>query len=170
MKKKLGSIRIIIIFLVSVMFSKSYSQFNGILQNNEILGLIGPSFHFNFEKGGKMKFSGGLEFSGWFVKNGGGLLGLGMLTKSPGFDVGIEFEQGKIRLYSEAQYGFIVGASAGPVLQYSFSDKKICTGFQTSVWLSIFLGGEIRGRFMQDGIYLSPGVFVKVPSAILQIQ
>jgi len=165
MKKKSSSIRIIIIFLVSVMFSKSYSQFNGILQNNEILGLIGPSFHFNFEKGGKMKFSGGLEFSGWFGKNGG----LGMITKSPGFDVGIEFEQGKIRLYSEAQYGFIVGASAGPVLQYSFSDKKICTGFQTSVWLSILLGGEIRGRFMQDGIYFSPGVFVKVPSDILQI-
>ena len=160
MKKKSSSIRIIIIFLVSVMFSKLYSQ------NNEILGLIGPSFHFNFEKGGKMKFSGGLEFSGWFGKNGGGL---DMLTKSPGFDVGIEFEQGKIRLYSEAQYGFIVGASAGPVLQYSFSDKKICTGFQTSIWLSIFLGGEIRGRFMQDGIYLSPGVFVKVPSAFLQI-
>ena len=146
MKKKSSSIRIIIIFLVSVMFSKLYSQ------NNEILGLIGPSFHFNFEKGGKMKFSGGLEFSGWFVKNVGGL----------GFDVGIEFEQGKIRLYSEAQYGFIGGASAGPVLQYSFSDKKICTGFQTSVWLSIFLGGEIRGRFMQDGIYFSPGVFVKL--------
>jgi len=163
MKKKLGSIRIIIIFLVSVMFSKLYSQ------NNEILGLIGPSFHFNFDKGGKMKFSGGLEFSGWFVKNGGGAGGLDMLSKSPGFDVGIEFEQGKIRLYSEAQYGFILGASAGPVLQYSFSDKKICTGFQTSVWLSIFLGGEIRGRFMQDGIYFSPGVFVKVPSAILQI-
>ena len=154
MKKKSSSIRIIIIFLVSVMFSKLYSQ------NNEILGLIGPSFHFNFEKGGKMKFSGGLEFSGWFATNGGP----GMLTKSPGFDVGIEFEQGKIRLYSEAQYGFIVGASAGPVLQYSFSDKKICTGFQTSVWLSFFLGGEIRGRFMQDGIYFSPGVFVKLPT------
>ena len=105
-----------------------------------------------------MKFSGGLEFSGWFVKNGGGHGGL------PGFDVGIEFEQGKIRLYSEAQYGLIGGASAGPVLQYSFSDKKICTGFQTSVWLSFFLGGEIRGRFMQDGIYYSPGVFVKLPT------
>jgi hypothetical protein len=151
MKKKSSSIRIIIIFLVSVMFSKLYSQ------KNEILGLIGPSFHFNFEKGGKMKFSGGLEFSGWFVKNKGGPGG-------PGFDVGIEFEQGKIRLYSEAQYGLIVGASAGPVLQYSFSDKKICTGFQTSVWLSFFLGGEIRGRFMQDGIYYSPGVFVKLPT------
>ena len=151
MKKKSSSILIIIIFLVSVMFSKLYSQ------NNEILGLIGPSFHFNFEKGGKMKFSGGLEFSGWFVKNKGGLGG-------PGFDVGIEFEQGKIRLYSEAQYGLIGGASAGPVLQYSFSDKKICTGFQTSVWLSFFLGGEIRGRFMQDGIYFSPGVFVKLPT------
>lgn len=151
MKKKSSSIRIIIIFLVSVMFSKLYSQ------NNEILGLIGPSFHFNFEKGGKMKFSGGLEFSGWFVKNGGG-------HGCPGFDVGIEFEQGKIRLYSEAQYGLIGGASAGPVLQYSFSDKKICTGFQTSVWLSFFLGGEIRGRFMQDGIYFSPGLFVKLPT------
>ena len=151
MKKKSSSIRIIIIFLVSVMFSKLYSQ------KNEILGLIGPSFHFNFDKGGKMKFSGGLEFSGWFVKNGGG-------SGGPGFDVGIEFEQGKIRLYSEAQYGLIGGASAGPVLQYSFSDKKICTGFQTSVWLSFFLGGEIRGRFMQDGIYFSPGVFVKLPT------
>ena len=151
MKKKSSSIRIIIIFLVSVMFSKLYSQ------KNEILGLIGPSFHFNFEKGGKMKFSGGLEFSGWFVDN---VRGPGSL----GFDVGIEFEQGKIRLYSEAQYGLIGGASAGPVLQYSFSDKKICTGFQTSVWLSFFLGGEIRGRFMQDGIYFSPGVFVKLPT------
>jgi hypothetical protein len=113
---------------------------------------IGPMLHVNFGDE-KIKASFGLEAAYW------------NFTKFPySVDLGLEIEEGKFRLYTEAQTGVgVAGISAGPVLEIQTEDSKGKFGFQASVWGNYFLGFDLRGRWVDSKTFFCPGTYVKIP-------
>jgi hypothetical protein len=113
---------------------------------------VGPMLHFNI--GNKEnKFSFGLEASYWNQPYSS--------NTSVGADFGIEREFGtkKIRIYSEAQIGYIFGASLGPVLE--IQNRKSTLGIQGSAWCTFFGGVDLRFR-STDSNYFAPGIMLKM--------
>jgi hypothetical protein len=78
-----------------------------------------------------------------------------------GLDLGVELEGEKLRIYSEAQYGFYLGASSGPYLEQE-PGKPMGFGIQGSVWGVGLLGADLRARYGTDGFRFSPGLMAKV--------
>jgi hypothetical protein len=104
------------------------------------LSTIGVSLHFQVSQK-KIWPSLGFEYSYWAFPIG--------------WDAGVEVEKNGIRLYSEAQLGFVAGISSGPVLEIVWGDlykieSRLFTGFQSSLWLAFgepYSGGVLDARY-----------------------
>ncbi len=127
-------------------------SFNSIAQSgSSSYVFVGPMLHYNI--GNKEnKFSFGLEASYWIQPH--------TSNTSFGADFGIEREFGtkKNRIYSEAQIGYILGASLGPVLE--IQNKKSTLGIQGSAWCTLGVGIDLRLR-STDSNYFAPGIMLK---------
>jgi hypothetical protein len=119
--------------------------------------VVGPMIHLNFGKGNK-HFSWGIEAS-YYLHN-----------KPISADLGFEFEREteKFRLYSEAQFGFLIGASAGYVREF-YKDRPSNGGFQGSIWGAAFLGADMRFRRIGGESFYIPGMFLKIPVLVKDI-
>lgn len=143
MKKKIFSL-----ILFTLLFSRLQAQ-------GSQVWMFGPMLHVNFG-GEKTRLSYGLEVSYWNYKN-----------FPYSFDLGIELEKGKSRLYTEVQTGVgFAGIASGPVLEYRSMDKKLKLGFQGSIWANYFWGFDLRLRRIGGETYFSPGTYFKLPSTI----
>jgi hypothetical protein len=118
---------------------------------SNVLVLIGPKFNFNISKTEK-RFSGGLEFSTWSGNVKDGLSGTAF---------GVEFEKDRLRIYADLQTGYILGISAGPVVEISREKTKL--GFQGSLWGVLLVGGELKYRRINSTNYFAPGFLLKIP-------
>ena len=114
---------------------------------------FGPTININIGNN-KYELSIGVEYSYWDCSH----------NVPYGFDIGIEYQTGKIRTYSEIQTGALIGISLGPVIQSNI--KGIDFGIQSSIWGVI--GGEpvvgglnIRYRYIKNH-YFCPGLLGKV--------
>jgi hypothetical protein len=116
--------------------------------------LLGPTIHYNFG-GGSKSFSWGIEASSWISVIKG--------PDSPpiGLDLGVEFERGKLRLYSELESGMMFGGSVG--YAHEFTADGNTGGLQCSMWLAVFGGIEWRYRRMNKQNYFVTGGFLKLP-------
>lgn len=109
---------------------------------------VGPMVHVNIDGEG-YKVSYGLEFAYWNIEN-----------FPYSFDFGIEGQKGAFRIYSEAQTGIgFGGISLGPCLE--FADKTRLQ-LQGSVWVNYILGGDLRFRSGEHGVF-APGMYLKFP-------
>lgn len=115
---------------------------------------IGPMLHYNFG-GEKRTTSFSIEAAYWNVK------------KFPySFDVAIEFDRGKLRLYSELQTGIgVAGISVGPVVEFNRTEHYTRLGVQGSVWANYFLGFDYRFRSIDKNKYHAFGTYGKLPIA-----
>ncbi|MCH7764304.1 MAG: hypothetical protein IIB95_11310 [Candidatus Marinimicrobia bacterium] len=142
---------LVVVLHVSVFASFSFEEFS--------LGLIGPTIHYNFG-GEKKHWSFGLELSYWEFPEKGWPVSV---------DLGIEFERGKLRIYTEFQTlvpipstGVFTGVSVGPVIEKA-QNNGLTIGFQFSGWLALFGGIDLRYRRIGHNGILSPGIFLKGP-------
>jgi len=79
------------------------------------------------------------------------------------YDIGIERQKSKWRIYSEIQTGIVYcGFSAGPCLEI-IKDSCCKIFLQSSVWANAFLGLDFRFSFSKGEHYFSPGVYAKYP-------
>lgn len=114
---------------------------------------IGPMFHYNFGGGSKGQLSFGLEAAYWNV-----------FEVPYGFDIGVDFEKGRFRLYTEAQTGIILGGvSVGPYLEFPKNGDPTRLGLQTSIWANAVLGVDLRARFSRGETRFAPGLYAKYP-------
>jgi hypothetical protein len=98
---------------------------------------IGPMLHFNFG-GEKRTTSFAIEAAYWNIKS---------FPYSLNF--AIEFDKGKIRVYSEAQTGIgVTGISLGPVIEFNARESKVRMGIQGTCWANYILGLDYRIRFI----------------------
>ena len=112
---------------------------------------IGPMYHLNI--GDKsLKSSFGLEVAYWNINN-----------FPYSIDLGIDFQKGKFRVYSEAQTGVgFAGVSLGPVIEFK-KNTPMLIGLQTSGWINYLIGVDFRYRFFKGPDYIVPGVYLKYP-------
>lgn len=111
---------------------------------------VGPMLHYNFGGNSKGQFSFGMEASYWNAFN-----------FPYGMDLGVDFEKGRFRLYTEAQTGLIFGGiSAGPYLELP-KGAPAKLGLQTSVWANAFIGFDLRARFTRGETRIAPGIYAK---------
>ncbi len=130
---------------------------------------FGPMLHWNF--GAVTKSLGlGIEATYWSFPPGHRLFGGDTQIPDqgePGFgiDLGVEWEQGKIRVYTESEFGMIpAGFAIGPVVECDDTALDLRFGGQGSVWVNIpLLGADIRGRFIAGRPFVAPGLYGKVP-------
>ena len=121
---------------------------------NSTLHTIGPTFHVNFGNG-EVRLSGGIEYACWFLPS------CNHIDLPVGFDIGLEFERNKVRVYSEVQTGVVfAGAALGPVIEYSNDIGVFTPGIQGSLWGAYFGGVNIRFRRVEFPVF-SPGLFLK---------
>jgi hypothetical protein len=140
------SILLLYIFCVLYFFNISAQS------NSTPTFFAGPTFHLNIGNE-EHNISFGLEASAWLLNSDFNL--------PPSADIGIEFEKGKFRVYSELQTGALIGLSAGPVVEFSKEDPRF--GFQSSIWAAFILGFDFRYRRINNTNYFCPGSFIKVP-------
>ena len=113
---------------------------------------IGPMLHINFG-GAKRSTSFAIEAAWWNAKG---------LPYS--VDFAMEFDHGKLRLYSEGQVGIAVtGLSLGPVLELNFKESKIRFGMQGSCWINYGLGVDYRIRYIDKKRFDCIGLYAKLP-------
>jgi hypothetical protein len=78
-------------------------------------------------------------------------------------DLGIDFQKGKCRIYTEAQTGVgFAGVSIGPVVEFK-KNAHMQIGLQTSAWANYIIGLDFRYRFFKGPDYIAPGVYLKYP-------
>jgi len=124
---------------------------NLVQAQSNVLVLVGPKLNFNISKTEK-RFSGGLEVSTWSGNDEDGLSGAAF---------GVEFERDRLRIYADLQTGYILGISAGPVVEISHENTKL--GFQGSLWGVFLIGGELKYRRINSTNYFAPGFLLKIP-------
>jgi hypothetical protein len=117
--------------------------------------LFGPTLHYNIG-GGLNNLVFGLELSYWRENTA-----LQIISPALGFDIGLEFEKSKTRIYTELQYGLLFGLSGGYVCQ--FGDHYECSGYQCSAWGAYYGGIELRYRKLNNIDYFAPGGILKFP-------
>ncbi|HEX2395545.1 MAG TPA: hypothetical protein VHI78_09365 [Bacteroidales bacterium] len=138
--------RILIVVLITIILNQ-----NSFSQKSEVW-MLGPMLHFNIADK-HMKTSFGVELSYWNYEH-----------FPYSFDVGIDFQKGSIRLYSEGQTGIgFLGLSFGPVLELRTSEGQLKTGIQGSVWANYFGGFDLRFRKTGDAFTFAPGLYFKLP-------
>jgi hypothetical protein len=124
---------------------------SALAQTNEVF-MIGPMLHVNMANK-KRPVSFGIELSYWNYDH-----------FPYSVDGCVEFEKGKIRLYSEVQTGIgIAGISAGPVLEFQTKAHVVKIGYQASIWGNYFLGFDVRFRHIDKENYICPGIYGKLP-------
>ncbi|MEP7169429.1 MAG: hypothetical protein ABI855_08685 [Bacteroidota bacterium] len=129
-------------------------------QSSNTIWTFGPMFHFYFGK--HFDFSMGLEAAMWkggFIETSYGNYGYSL-------DFGLEvLNKKRLWVYSEFQTGKIIyGASIGPCLEIrDDSLSYMHLGMQGSCWANIFLGTDVRVRWMKDAFTVSPGAYLKIP-------
>jgi hypothetical protein len=112
---------------------------------------VGPMMQINFGGEKKWSVSYALEGAYWNAD-----------AFPYSIDMGLEFEKGKFRIYSEAQTGIgLTGISVGPVLQLGKNGIKL--GLQTTFWVNYILGLDYRIRFIEKTRYHCAGLYVKLP-------
>ncbi len=116
---------------------------------------IGPMLQINIGGGEKRSTSFAIETAYWNLK---------------GFpysaDFAIEFDRGKIRLYSEAQTGIgVAGISFGPVVEFNLKESNTKLGMQGTLWANYFLGLDYRFRSINKHTYHAFGTYGKLPIA-----
>jgi hypothetical protein len=121
------------------------------LSFSQTIWSAGPMLHINIGDQ-KVKASWGFEVAYW------------NFSRFPySFDFCTEFEQKKIRLYSEIQTGIgIAGISLGPVLEIQTDIPAIRAGFQGSIWGNYYLGFDFRYRRIDNKSFYCPGTYLKV--------
>ena len=136
MKKKFS-----ILLLVIILSHESKSQH---------IYTIGPTLHWNI--GNKScKPSWGLEFSCYSK----------IFDLPEGYDIAIEHQKTKTRIYSEYQRSFIfMGYSIGPYIELS-KEQPMKLGLQGSVWANAFIGLDLRYRVTRGEHYFAPGLYAK---------
>ncbi len=134
---------------------------------------IGPVLSWNF--GDKQcKFSGGLEF---------GIYALPVYTENNkeaflSLELGLDFEKGKNRFYSEFKLTkyivnntglpFLYGISAGPVIEWGI-ETKTSLGFQSSAYGWFIIGANFKYRRIKGKNYYGPGMLIKIPFTFMRI-
>lgn len=115
---------------------------------------IGPMLHLNF--GGTPKSTSfAIEAAYWNITR-----------FYYGVDAGIEFDHGRIRVYSEAQTGVgLTGVALGPVVEFNPRKSKTLVGFQGSCWANYFQGVDYRLRLIDKKKIHAVGVYAKLPMA-----
>ena len=106
---------------------------------------VGPMLHINI--GNKcLKASLGFELAYWSFSH----------NLPYGYNIGIEHQKSKLRIYTEVQTGIIWGGiSAGPCLE--IRKDSCCKLFlQTSVWANAIIGIDFRFRYRNDEHYFPP--------------
>jgi hypothetical protein len=122
--------------------------------NAQEIWTIGPMLHINFG-GEKRTTSFTIEAAWWKIKG---------IPHS--VDFAIEFDKGKLRLYSEAQAGIgLTGISLGPLLEFNFKEHKTRVGIQGSCWINYIVGVDYRIRYVDKNRFDSIGFYGKVPMA-----
>lgn len=126
-----------------------------ITASEPVFWTFGPMLHFNFGK----KWDGislGFEVSRWTEIDPDA-------EDDPmlGWDIGVEFQREKSRIYSEVQYGFYAGASTGLYMELHES-RPPDFGVQGSLWGALGVGADLRARIGTSGATFSPGLFAKV--------
>jgi hypothetical protein len=124
--------------------------------------------HLNFGKN-QRTLSTGIEFAIWkyHVKEMF-MFGSAPADGDPGYgaDFGMEWDEGKFRLYAEAQSGVVyAGASLGPVVEWS-GDWTPSIGLQGSIWANYLLGLDLRYRRVNGENWLAPGAYGKLFLAV----
>jgi hypothetical protein len=115
--------------------------------------MVGPMLHFQFGKE-RPRTSFAIEASYWNVQG-----------FPYGFDAAIEFGQGKIRLYSEAQTGIgVAGISAGPFFEFGKGPAR--AGLQFTGWANYYIGADFRMRFYNGPDTKAVGIYGKLPAWI----
>jgi hypothetical protein len=110
--------------------------------------------HINFGGGEKISTSFSLEGAYWNLK-----------SFYHSVDVGLEFDRGKFRIYSEAQTGIgLTGISFGPVLEFH-RGHETHLGVQGSCWINYFPGVDYRIRFIDKKRFHAVGIYGKLPIA-----
>jgi len=114
---------------------------------------IGPMLHVNFGGGEKRSTSFAIEAAYWNA------------IKFPySVDFAVEFDRGRVRLYSEAQTGIgLTGLSLGPVVEFANNGTRL--GVQGSCWANYFLGVDYRIRFIDKKRFHAVGLYAKLPLA-----
>lgn len=121
----------------------------GFLQAQHVY-TAGPMLHYNFGGGAKGHFSFGVEVAYWNVYD-----------LPYGFDLGIDFEKDRFRVYSEAQTGiYFGGVSAGPFLEFP-KGQAARLGMQTSLWANAIIGLDVQARFSRGETRVAPGLYGK---------
>ena len=135
---------LVVIGLLVTISERSFSQ---------EIWTIGPMLHVNFGGGEKRSTSFAIETAYW---------NLSKFYYS--VDFAIEFDRGRLRLYSEAQTGIgLTGLSLGPVVEFSNSGTRL--GVQGSCWANYFLGIDYRIRFIDKKRFHAVGLYAKLPLA-----
>ena len=122
-----------------------------ILFSSSQIYTIGPMFHYYFGDR-KGAFSWGIEGAMWDFSK-----------RIPyGYDVGLEFQKSKFRIYSEIQTGIIfAGVSGGLGLAFK-KEERVKLFLQGSIWANALIGLDFRLRTLKDDNF-APGVYVKIP-------
>ncbi|GEM_PF-4900826 len=134
------------------------------------LGYIsfGPMVHWN-SRNDDLEFSYGFEISYWnYAKDPGEDLFFANIPnfkkRGYGLDLGLDWGNGKRRIYSEAQLEWNgVGASMGPVVEKRSDEPGHVLGFQGSVWSPIFFFTQMRYRHIHQEDYVCLGLYGKLP-------
>ncbi len=137
-----------------MLFLGAWLLTSGFAQCQEVW-TIGPMLHINFGGGEKRSTSFGIETAYWNLK-----------SFPYSADFGVEFDRGKIRLYSEAQTGIgVAGISIGPVVEFNTKERNTKLGIQGSLWANYFIGLDYRIRSIDRHSYHAFGTYGKLPIA-----
>lgn len=120
------------------------------------LWTIGPMLHLRLD-GVKKNNSFSIEAAYWNIN-----------SFIYSVDVGIEFEHGRTRLYTEGQTGIgLTGISMGPVVEFNSKATGGTTnlGVQGSCWINYFVGFDYRVRLIGGEKVHYTGAYVKLPFA-----
>jgi hypothetical protein len=78
-------------------------------------------------------------------------------------DFALEFDRGKVRLYTEAQTGIgLAGLALGPVIEFNTQKHYTRLGIQGSVWANYFIGVDYRIRRIDKYTTHAPGIYGKL--------
>lgn len=122
-----------------------------VFANAQQVYTIGPMFHVNF--GNKIvTTSWGVEAAFWDFSS----------VYPVGFDLGLEWQKPKFRMYTEAQTGiYFAGTSGGFGCEFQ-KENSPKLFLQGSVWANAFIGLDFRFRTTKEG-YFAPGIYTKIP-------
>jgi hypothetical protein len=83
-----------------------------------------------------------------------------------GADAAVEYQKGKLRIYTEAQTGIgIAGISAGPFIEFAKA-TPVKAGLQITGWMNYYIGADLRVRIYNGPDIFAAGIYAKVPAFV----